>query len=169
MKLFKNLIYLTLLLFFVCACKKEKDSELLNKNQRLESLFEGPIKINSHLDKFYIDKIKFHKSYILLENNHGALKQDSVIRFASTNDDIIEVFKNKHMDKIIFLRFSSKNLTLNHGIKIGMSYSQFFDLLPNSEPVFDCITYQNDYSTLKFVFGTKSKKLKIIKCNYYLD
>lgn len=169
MMLLKYLSFTLFLNVIVSSCKKGNTPINLSKEQRLDSLMIIPLQIDSKKKYLNIQNLKFNKSYVLVSNAHQNLVQDSLIRFASNQNDIIEIYKNKHLDKIIFLRFSSTNLKLKYGIYIGMSYNHFFELLPYEEPIFNSVTYENEYSILEFVFDSKSKKLKTIKCNYHLD
>lgn len=167
---FANKVSIFLLaILILSSCKRQSNSFFLTENQRLDSLLIDPIEINSDLRYFKIENIKFYKSYILSENRHHKRIEDSIIRFASTQNDVIEVFKNEYIDKVVLIRFSSDNLKLKYNIHVGMTYDKFTSLMPYKEPFFNSVIYQNEYSTLEFAFDKNFKNLKRIKCIYYLD
>lgn len=136
---------------------------------RLDSLFECPIIINSELKKENIDGVKFFKSYILSENLHSQYYPDSIIRFSSQYDDVIEILKSKYQEKIIFIRFHSNNLSLKYDICIGMNIDDFFSLMPKQELVDNAVVYDSDYVSIKFYFDTKTNTLKNVHYYSFID
>lgn len=170
--LFSVLFFATL--FFSCAdknktAKSQSIDPMLSKQARLDSLFESPIIIDSRLKKENIDGVKFFKSYILSENIHFQYDPDSIIRFSSQKDDVVELLKNKYQEKIIFLRFTSNTISLRYGVHIGMSVDDFFSLMPEQELVDNAVIYDSDDVSIKFYFDTKTNTLKNVHYYRFID
>lgn len=166
------LLFVTL--FFSCVEKRKTNkNELSNPRisieERLDSLFEHPIIINSNLKKENISGVNFFKSYILSENLHFQYYPDSIIRYSSENDDVIELLKNKYQEKIIFLRFVSANISLRYGIYLGMSVDEFFLLMPEQELIDDVVVYDSEDVSIKFYFDTKTNTLKNVHYYSFID
>jgi len=172
----KNICYLVLLLMIISSCidenhnKENHFSEVpLSKESRLDSLLMAPVIIDTELKKEKINNIEFFKSYKIADNAHSSYFQDSIIRFASLDGDLIEVIKNKHQEKIILLRFNSEKLNLKYGIYIGMNIEDFFLKMPEKEVQNQTILYDSDHASLKFDFDFKSNKLVEVLYTFYVD
>lgn len=63
---------------------------------------------------------------MITENENSSYFQDSIIRHASLHGDVVELLKNRHQEKIVFLRFNSDKLNLRYGIYIGINMDDFF-------------------------------------------
>lgn len=170
---FLGFVFLTIAYSCVEKSKTDinKSSEItLSKQARLDSLLDSPININSTLKTESIDQIDFYKSYVLAENAHHAQYfQDSIIRYASLQEDVVEVLKNRYQEKITFLRFGSEPLHLKYGLYVGMSTDDFFTKMPEQEMQDHAILYDAEYASLKFYFDTNSNKLKQIFYTRYID
>lgn len=158
-------------------------NEFLTQEERLERFLESPITINSNANEQRINNITLHKSYILNDNPHFNAdldstaktssnsyvilnasrfdrEQDSLIRLAS-NTDVIEVLKNKYVERITYMRLNSKGLQLNYGLHLGMDLDSFTKLLPLKIDENYVASYSdNDSFEAKFIFDENSKKLK---------
>ncbi|HUH28488.1 hypothetical protein [Gelidibacter sp.] len=155
----------------------------LTKAERLDLFVESPILINSSLNEQRLNNIKFHRSYILNDNphfnsdsdsivkatsnsyvilngSHFDKEQDSLIRLAS-NSDVVEILKNKYVERITYMRLNSKSLELNYGIHIGMTLDDFTELFPLEINENYVASYaDNDSFEVKFIFDEDSKRLK---------
>lgn len=169
-----SLIVVYLTISFSCVEKSNKENNnsseiIISKQSRLDSLLKSPVIIDSDQKRERIDGIDFFKSYILTENTHSQYFQDSIIRHSSLDGDIVELLKNKHQEKVMFLRFSSEKLNLRYGIYIGMSMDEFFLKMPEQEIQANTIIYDSEYSSLKFYFDLRKAKLKQVFYTHYMD
>lgn len=155
----------------------------LTKKERLDLFLESPITINSGANEQRLDMIKFHKSYILndnphfnadsdsiskatsnsyviLDGSHFDKDQDSLIRLAS-NTDVIEILKNKYVERITYMRVNSNGLQLNYGVHLGIALDDFRNLFPLTIDDNFIASYKEDDSfEVKFIFDPDSKMLK---------
>lgn len=166
------IVFLTL--FSSCVEKRNKEGKnasetILSKQSRLDSLLASPVIINSELKKEKINGIEFYKSYMITENEHSSYFQDSIIRHASLHGDVVELLKNKHQEKIVFLRFNSDKLNLRYGIYIGMNMDDFFKKMPEQEIQDNILIYDSEYASLKFYFDAKRKELKQAEYTYFME
>lgn len=102
----------------------------VGKKERLDLLLNSPLKINTDLSYFKLRNIRFKKEIFTIENKHFRTELDSIVRYTSRKNSVIEVYKNDLMDKIIFLESNENGFELNYGIKIGMNIHDFESLYP---------------------------------------
>lgn len=163
--------------------KNSMETKDLTKVERLDLFLESPITINTSLNEQRLNNIKFHKSYILNDNPHfnsdsdsiakassnsyvilnGSSfdkEQDSLIRLASKSD-VIEILKNKYVERITYMRVNSNGLQLNYGVHLGMALDDFTKLFPLEINENHMASYMdNDSYEVKFIFDEDSKRLK---------
>ncbi|MGJ8591835.1 MAG: hypothetical protein ACSHXF_04770 [Aquaticitalea sp.] len=102
----------------------------VNKKNRLELLLNSPLEINCDLSYFNLKNIKFKKEIFTISNKHFREELDTIVRYTSLNNSIIEIYKNDLMDKIIYLESDENNFRLNYGLHIGMHKVELEKLLP---------------------------------------
>lgn len=159
------------------------DNQALNKEERLDLFLESPITVNTKLNEQRLNAIKFHKSYILNKNPHVDADGDSLLKANSnsfvvigkgdfdngrdflirlpSDTDIIEILKNKYVERITYMRLQSEDLQLNYGVRLGMDLDSFTKLLPLKVDANHEATYRdNDAFELKFVFDPNDKTLQ---------
>lgn len=112
------------------ACNQKKDMTL-NKKERLDLFLESLLNVNTSAKEQKLNNIKFHKSYILIENPHSNNNRDSILRAYSnsyvlingshfkeerdsiiriaSNNDVIEILKNKYVEHIIYENEFNRN------------------------------------------------------------
>lgn len=106
---------------------------------------------------------------MITENENSSYFQDSIIRHASLHGDVVELLKNRHQEKIVFLRFNSDKLNLRYGIYIGMNMDDFFKKMPEQEIQDNILIYDSEYASLKFYFDAKRKELKQAEYTYFME
>ena len=144
---------------------------------------ELPHNVNTDADEQIVDNIKFHKSYILAKNQHFHENRDSILRASSdsyvligapnfnedkdsliriySNNDVVEILKNKLIERILYMRINSKGMKLNYGIYLGMTIDSFNKLLPlktNENYVASYI--DEEFFQVKFIFDEENRELK---------
>jgi len=175
------------MLFMSCKDKSASENLIpepnLTKVERLELFLESPITLNTRATEQRLHTIQFYKSYILNENPHldthrdSLLKansnsyvvidkahfdkeRDSLIRFASATD-VIEILKNKYVERITYMRLQSEGLQLNYGVHLGMDADSFTKLFPlELDANYKAIVEENATFEVIFSFDKKDKTLK---------
>lgn len=185
----KRIILFVLFCSLALSCKEKVNNknpivnEDVTKDERLVLFLESPITINTSPNEQRLNSIKFHKSYILNDNPHfnsdsdsiakassnsyvilnGSTfdkEQDSLIRLASTKD-VIEILKNKYVERITYMRLNSDGIQLNYGVYLGMDLDSFTKLLPLKIDENLVASYaDNDAVEATFTFDEDSKRLK---------
>lgn len=180
------------------SCKDKSASENLipepnfTKVERLELFLESPITLNTNATEQRLNTIQFHKSYILNENPHvdtnrdSLLKansnsyvaigeahfdkeRDSLIRFASATD-VIEILKNKYVERITYMRLQSEGLQLNYGVHLGMNADSFTKLFPlELDANYKATVEDRDAFEVTFTFDKKNKTLKEVNYVSVMD
>lgn len=143
------------------------------KSRRLESFLNSPVSLNSIDDKYQVGDKFFKKSYLLVENEHYFFnkkpKNDSLVKL-SFNDNILILQKNQFSEHILHLKVNSAEIKMNNGIYVGMPLDSFKLLLPlEIDKNFEALYISDEYYELKFSFDSKTKKLKEINYNSFLD
>lgn len=184
------------MLFMSCKDKSASENLIsepnLTKVERLELFLESPITLNMNATEQRLHTIQFHKSYILNENPHvdtdrdSLLKansnsyviigeahfekeRDSLIRFSSATD-VIEILKNKYVERITYMRLQSEGLQLNYGVHLGMDADSFTKLFPLELDVnYKATVEDRDAFEVTFTFDKKNKTLKEVNYVSVMD
>ncbi|WP_299398758.1 hypothetical protein [uncultured Gelidibacter sp.] len=190
------IVVLIAMLFMSCKDKSASENLIpepnLTKVERLELFLESPITLNTNATEQRLNTIQFHKSYILNENPHvdtnrdSLLKansnsyvaigeahfdkeRDSLIRFASATD-VIEILKNKYVDRITYMRLQSEGLQLNYGVHLGMDADSFTKLFPLELDInYKATVEDRDAFEVTFTFDKKNKTLKEVNYVSVMD
>ncbi|TXE09135.1 hypothetical protein ES711_04165 [Gelidibacter salicanalis] len=162
--------------------RNSKTLPKLTKEERMELFLESPITLNTNVTEQRLNTIQFHKSYILNENPHNAnsdsllransnsyvvigeehfdKERDSLIRFASATD-VIEVLKNKYVERVTYMRLQSEGLQLNYSMHLGMDADSFTKLFPlEIDANYKATIEEHDAFEVTFTFDQTDKTLK---------
>jgi len=148
----------------------KKQKVVLTKEQRLELFLESPVTLNSNLKNLKINGITFNRGHFISSSVHDVFKTneklDTIIRFTSQNNDVIEILKNYYVEHIIYLKLSSKGIQLNGGIYLGMTYGEFYNFLPLKMNHDGLVFYRSDDDFFEIMFYFDGDKI-LREVNYY--